>query len=63
MIKTAKWEYASVALVQEQRNTRLKGDKEVLNKYGLEGWELVSVFPVQTTKGLDAVAYFKRQIE
>lgn len=58
----AKWEYLSVALVQEQRNTGIVGDKEVLNKYGLDSWELVAVIPVQTTKGLDAVAYFKRKI-
>jgi hypothetical protein len=32
-------------------------DKNLLDKYGLEGWELVSV--VQA--GLEIIAYFKRE--
>jgi hypothetical protein len=58
-----KWEYESVTLIQEQKITGLRGDVAVLNKYGSEGWELVSVIPIQNNRGfIDAIAFFKRQL-
>ena len=56
-----KWEYMSIGLFNEQRTTGLTGDKQVLDKYGLEGWELVTIIKLETTKGLELVAYLKRE--
>ena len=58
-----KWEYTSTALITEQKKTGIAGDKEVLNKYGQEGWELVCVTPINMASRFDFLAYFKRQIE
>jgi hypothetical protein len=56
-----KWEYSSVALVKIQKDTGLSTDTQLLNKYGLEGWELVSVVSVQTNYGFEIIAYLKRK--
>jgi hypothetical protein len=53
----AKWEYASIALVKGQKDAGVSTDKQVLDKYGLEGWELVAVVPALG----DLIAYLKRQ--
>jgi len=53
----AKWEYASIALKKGMKDSGLSTDKQLLDKYGLEGWELVSVVPALG----DLVAYLKRQ--
>jgi len=52
-----KWEYASIALIKGAKDSGLSTDKQLLDKYGLEGWELVSVVPALG----DLVAYLKRQ--
>jgi hypothetical protein len=57
----AKWEYASIALIKIQRETGLTTDKQLLDKYGLEGWELVSVVPIQANNVLEVIAYLKRE--
>lgn len=46
-----KWEYAVIPLTTD------KSDKNLLDKYGLEGWELVSV----AQAGLEVIAHFKRE--
>ncbi len=52
-----KWEYASIALVKGQKDVGLSTDKQLLDKYGLEGWELVTIVPALG----DLVAYLKRE--
>jgi hypothetical protein len=37
------------------------GDQEILNIYGKEGWELVSVCPQMLSDAGGPVAYLKRQ--
>jgi hypothetical protein len=51
-----KWEYTSIALVKGQKDAGLTTDVQLLNKYGSEGWELVSVVYAR----VDLIAYFKR---
>jgi hypothetical protein len=63
VVKTAKWEYTSTALITEQKKTGITSDAEVLNKYGRDGWELVCVTPLRLGNNFDFIAYFKRQIE
>jgi hypothetical protein len=46
-----KWEYAVIPLKKDSH------DKELLEKYGDNDWELVSV----TQVGLEVIAYFKRE--
>jgi hypothetical protein len=57
----AKWEYASITLIKIQRETGLTTDNQLLDKYGLEGWELVSVVPIQANNVLEVIAYLKRE--
>jgi hypothetical protein len=51
-----KWEYAAIPLVTAS-GTGYKTQKELLDKYGLEGWELVSTIEL----GLELFAYLKRE--
>jgi len=52
-----KWEYASIALVKGQKDMNLSNDKQLLDKYGVEGWELVTVVLAVG----DLIAYMKRE--
>ncbi len=52
-----KWEYASIALVKAQKDMGLSTDKQVLDKYGAEGWELVTIVMALG----DLIAYMKRE--
>lgn len=47
-----KWEYASVPLIAHVA-------KEILDNWGDDGWELVTVFSPPDVGGV--VAYFKRE--
>jgi hypothetical protein len=51
-----KWEYAVIPLVSASGVGHSK-QKEELDKYGLEGWELVSMIEL----GLELIAYLKRE--
>ncbi|MCI6583494.1 MAG: DUF4177 domain-containing protein [Mobiluncus porci] len=52
-----KWEYMSAPLL-------VHSTKEILDQFGAEGWELVSIVPSPGHPGYDAlVAYFKRPLE
>jgi len=55
------WEYTSVSLVKGAIDAGLKTDKDLLNKFGSDGWELISVVRLQTSHGFDLLAYFKRE--
>ena len=50
----AKWEYATAPLL-------IHATKQILDNWGQDGWELVSVLPGPTPEGL--VAFFKRPLE
>jgi hypothetical protein len=56
-----KWEYAVIPLVTGREDVGVSTQEELLDKYGLEGWELVSVATVAVPRGLEMVAYLKRQ--
>ena len=58
-----KWEYAAFPLITGMKDTGVSTQKQLLDRYGLEGWELVSVVALKVKEGLDLVAYLKRQIE
>ena len=49
-----KWEYQTVPLL-------IHNTKQILDNWGADGWELVSVIPGPNPEGL--VAYFKRPKE
>jgi hypothetical protein len=59
------WEYESVSLVRRGIASNASSDKEILNEYGKEGWELVSVvrIPSRAIAGYsyDVIAYLKRE--
>ena len=40
----------------------VKTQEELLNKYGLDGWELVSIVALQINQSFEVVAYLKRQL-
>ena len=48
-----KWEYATVPLL-------VHVTKQILDNWGQDGWELVTVIPGPTPENL--VAYFKREL-
>lgn len=50
---TNKWEYATVPLLTH-------ATKQILDSWGIDGWELVSVLPGPT--GEQHVAYLKREL-
>ena len=52
-----KWEYATVALIKGASDAGVSTGTELLDKYGLEGWELVAVVPEIG----DLIAYLKRE--
>ncbi|HEX6479751.1 MAG TPA: DUF4177 domain-containing protein [Ktedonobacteraceae bacterium] len=50
-----KWEYMTVNMEAKgwvNKRMNEKGSMELLNKMGDEGWELVSVVPIERTQGL-----------
>jgi hypothetical protein len=57
-----KWEYVSIALVKGILDAGVKTQEELLNKYGLDGWELVSIVALQINQSFEVVAYLKRQL-
>ena len=57
-----KWEYVSIALVKGILDAGVKTQEELLNKYGLDGWELVSFVALQINQSFEVVAYLKRQL-
>jgi len=57
-----KWEYVSIALVKGILNAGVKTQEELLNKYGLDGWELVSIVALQINQSFEVVAYLKREL-
>ena len=57
-----KWEYASIALVKGILDAGVKTQEDLLNKYGLEEWELVSIVALQINQSFEVVAYLKREL-
>ena len=57
-----KWEYISIALVKGILDAGVKTQEELLNKYGFDGWELVSIVALQINQSFEVVAYLKRQL-
>ncbi len=57
-----KWEYVPIALVKGILDAGVKTQEELLNKYGLDGWELVSIVVLQINQSFEVVAYLKRQL-
>jgi hypothetical protein len=57
-----KWEYVSIALVKGILDAGVKTQEELLNKYGLDGWELVSIVGLQINQSFEVVAYLKREL-
>jgi hypothetical protein len=49
-----RWEYATVPLL-------VHATKQILDNWGQDGWELVTVLPGPNPENL--VAYFKRELE
>jgi len=58
-----KWEYVSIALVKGILDAGVKTQEELLNKYGLDGWELVSIVALQINQSFEVVAYLKRELK
>ena len=60
-----KWEYIDIELFTEAQKEGFPDFKTVLNKYGDEGWELVSVTDATLYNGATRItrffAFFKRQ--
>ncbi|MGA3060129.1 MAG: DUF4177 domain-containing protein [Candidatus Bathyarchaeia archaeon] len=57
-----KWEYVSIALVKGIIDAGVKTQENLLNKYGLDGWELVSIVALQINQSFEVVAYLKREL-
>jgi hypothetical protein len=58
-----KWEYVSIALVKGILDAGVKTQEDLLNKYGLDGWELVSIVALQINQSFEVVAYLKRELK
>jgi hypothetical protein len=56
-----RWEYVSIALVKGVLDAGVKTQEELLNKYGSDGWELVSIVALQINQSFEVVAYLKRE--
>jgi len=57
-----KWEYISIALIKGILDAGVKTQEELLNKYGSDGWELVSIVALQINQTFEVVAYLKREL-
>jgi hypothetical protein len=55
------WEYTVVGLISGMRDAGVSTQKELLDRYGLDGWELVTVSTLSTKQGTDLIAYMKRE--
>jgi hypothetical protein len=55
------WEYTVIGLISGMKDAGVSTQKELLDKYGLEGWELVTVSALSTKQGPDLIAYLKRE--
>ncbi len=60
VVTLSKWEYQTVALLSH-------ATKQILDNWGADGWELVSVVPAPLPEGTDPrnqqyVAYMKREL-
>ena len=51
MSETTRWEYATLPLL-------IHATKQILDQWGEDGWELVTVLPGQTAEA--PIAYLKR---
>ena len=58
-----RWEYVSIALVKGILDAGVKTQEDLLNKYGLDGWELVSIVALQINQSFEVVAYLKRELK
>jgi hypothetical protein len=58
-----KWEYVSIALVKGIIDSGVKTQEDLLNKYGLDGWELVAIVALQINQSFEVVAYLKRELK
>jgi hypothetical protein len=58
-----KWEYVSIALVKGIIDSGVKTQEDLLNKYGLDGWELVAIVALQINQSFELVAYLKRELK
>ena len=58
-----KWEYVSIALVKGIIDAGVKTQEDLLNKYGLDGWELVAIVALQINQSFELVAYLKRELK
>ncbi len=60
-----KWEYIAMELFDQARKEGLSDFNGVLNKYGAEGWELVTVTDATLYNGTNRItqvfAFFKRE--
>lgn len=59
-----KWEYKIIPILTELREERRplrEGVKELLDKHGSEGWELVSTTFFTHQDQIDIIAYLKRE--
>jgi hypothetical protein len=56
-----RWEYVSIGLVKGILDAGVKTQEELLNKYGSDGWELVSIVALQINQSFEVVAYLKRE--
>jgi Domain of unknown function (DUF4177) len=56
-----KWEYVSIALIKGILDAGVKTQEDLLNKYGSDGWELVSIVALQINQSFEVVAYLKRE--
>ena len=52
----------SIALVKGILDAGVKTQEDLLNKYGLDGWELVSIVALQINQSFEVVAYLKREL-
>jgi hypothetical protein len=52
-----KWEYMTIALFEECKKAGTTDQKMVLDKYGDEEWELISVAAIGIKNRFDIVAY------
>jgi hypothetical protein len=62
VLNMTKWKYVSIALVKGILDAGVKTQEELLNKYGLDGWELVSIVALQINQSFEVVAYLKREL-
>lgn len=55
-----KWEYTVVPMAIGVKELGLS-QEQILDKLGLEGWELVSVCVLTIKEGTEIIAYLKRE--